>query len=176
MSDLFTAAENIKRFAKQFEGILSVADALEQMGKLDQMKSESEKAAAKAKADADAATKARVAVEQELSAMQSAKKDEIAKQVADANANAKTVIRGAEEEAAQIIKAAQDKASSSLMGVIANRSKLETEVNAMLDQREAVKGEIKKLEFDRQMAEKAAEQAEIRLAEIQGKIRTLAGL
>ena len=173
MSDLYTAAENIRRFAKQFEGIIAVAETLESIGKFEQITEEQKGQAAAAQAEADAAkaevAKAKAAI---------AKAKEQATEVADAairaaETSAASIVRTAEESAAEIVKKAQDEGAKLIEKAATEKARMSSEIGGLQRAIEAARDELVMLNADKANAEAAAADAEKRLAAVKGKLKDL---
>lgn len=173
MTDMLTAADNVRRFAKQFEGILAVADTLEELGKLDQITAERRAAAVAA---AEQLEKAKV----ELAAMQS-RIQEIAEDSKAAAAVARTkaeamaadIKRAAEEDAAGILKAAQDEAAKQLATAASDKARMSSELDLLTTALEDGKAMLAKQAEDREASEKATAAAEKKFNDLQAKLRAM---
>lgn len=104
MSDLITAAETIRRMAVTFQGIGQVADALEDIGKIDQTIAERQKAI--------------VSVTDELVALV-AKRDEARAEVDQAKASARKILEDAADKRDDIIAGAKTTADEAAKAIIA---------------------------------------------------------
>lgn len=104
MSDLITAAETIRRMAVTFQGIGQVADALEDIGKIDQTIAERQKAI--------------VSVTDELVALV-AKRDEARAEVDQAKAAARKILEDASDKRDDIISGAKASADEAAKAIIA---------------------------------------------------------
>lgn len=175
MSDLFTAAENVRRFAKQFEGILAVADVLESLGKLDQIKAESEKGAAVARAEADKAKADLVKVKAQVKE-QAEKGDALIKEAAAAaQKQAEDIQREAQMQAAETLKKAQDEAAAMIAKASTEKARLSSEIGGLQSAIESGRSELVSLKAAKDVAEAATADAEKKLDGIKGKLKALLG-
>lgn len=173
MSDLITAAETIRRMAVTFQGIGQVADALEDIGKIDQTIAERQKAI--------------VSVTDELVALM-AKRDEARAEVDQAKASARAILEDASDKRDDIIAGAKASADEAAKAIIAAANQQAKDAMQRAEvERERVTAEIAKLnesadEATRQetealqraaVANAAADDAEKRLESLKGKLKAL---
>ena len=173
MSDLITAAETIRRIAVTFQGIGQVADALEDIGKIDQTIAERQKAI--------------VSVTDELVSLM-AKRDEARAEVDQAKASARAILEDASDKRDDIISGAKSSADEAAKAIIAAANLQAKDAMQRAEvERERVTAEIAKLnesadEATRQetdalqramTANAAADDAEKRLDALKGKFKAL---
>ena len=173
MSDLITAAETIRRIAVTFQGIGQVADALEDIGKIDQTIAERQKAI--------------VSVTDELVALM-AKRDEAHAEVDQAKESARKILEDAADKRDDIIAGAKASADEAGKAIIAAANlQAKDAMQRGENERARVLDEIAKLnlaadEATRQetdalqramTANAAADDAEKRLDALRGKLKAL---
>ena len=173
MSDLFTAAENIRKFAFQFDGIMKVAEVLEQLGSLDRLKDEYQAAADAKRAELDKVT---LAVNAANSQLESVAAYAVTAQ-SDVIAASQAKLEEADAEAEAIRAAARADATQLLQGVNAKYDGLTAQANAKLDALQAriadMTAQVEQLEVRRGEAVKAAGEAQSQLDDIQSKIKAM---
>jgi len=173
MSDLITAAETIRRMAVTFQGIGQVADALEDIGKIDQTIAERQKAI--------------VSVTDELVSLM-AKRDEARAEVDQAKESARKILEDAADKRDDIISGAKASADEAAKAIIAAANlQAKDAMQRGENERARVTAEIAKLnesadEATRQetaamqramTANAAANDAEKRLESLKGKLKAL---
>lgn len=173
MSDLITAAETIRRMAVTFQGIGQVADALEEIGKIDQTIAERQKAI--------------VSVTDELVSLM-AKRDEARADAEQAKESARKILEDAADKRDDIIAGAKTTADEAAKAIVATANQQAKDAMQRAEvERARVLDEIAKLnlaadEATRQETEAlqramtanaAADDAEKRLDALRGKLKAL---
>lgn len=172
-SDLITAAETIRRIAVTFQGIGQVADALEDIGKIDQTIAERQKAI--------------VSVTDELVSLM-ARRDEARAEVDQAKESARKILEDAADKRDDIISGAKSSADEAAKAIVATANQQAKDAMQRAEvERARVLDEIAKLnlaadEATRQetaalqramTANAAADDAEKRLDALKGKLKAL---
>lgn len=173
MADKFTAAESIRRLAKQYEDMVAAADALEAIGKLEQVTAEAGKQADAARADAEAA-KAELSKVKEKIKADTIKAEGVAEQVKAAAINDALAVKlGAQEEAAHIVKKAQDEGAVIIERAATEKAKLSSEIGGLQRAIEAARSELAMLAQDKEAAEAATADAVKKLDAAKAKVKAL---
>ena len=166
-------ARSIRNLANLYRDMVGAADALEQLGSLEQAQKE-----AQAQVDAGRAELGTLRSELEHSRDDlKAAKAQVKKLTEDGKAAAAVaagaITREAEVRAAEIVKAAQDKAAQITAEATIEKSRLSSEVAGLQSAAESLKTELQVLReaVDKIEAEKLA--AEKRLADFKAKLAAL---
>jgi hypothetical protein len=174
MTKAHDAADAIKRMAKQYELMKFAAEALEQIGSLEQATSEAQAAATKAAGERDAALSERDAAVLAAQHAQAEATDIVQQSKFEAEVKAADILRSAEAAAETKLATAERNA----LEMIASAS---AQVDKMRAAASAIQIEIDKLRDDAQAAEAAAQaatekanDAEMRLARTRSAIAKLA--
>lgn len=173
MSDLMTAADNVRRFAKQFEGILAVADVLEQLGKLDQVILAKNVEAAETIARADAAATEFAEVKKDTASLLADAEIALTSARSRTEAIAADIKRAAEEDAAGILKAAQDSAAASLADAASNKAKLSSELEGLEKAIANAQADLVLVLAEKDEADKALATTQKKFDDLQTKLRAL---
>jgi cell division septum initiation protein DivIVA len=173
MSKSTDAADAIRRFAKQYELMVSAADTLEQIGSLENAQEEAKKSLdqhrkvleteASLLAEAKAETKKVKESNLKLAEDGKTKADSV---IHNATLEADRVASEAKAQADKIISNANVKAEQSLAGVKSQIDKLNTERTDLENMTASLRGEVSTLTAE-------AINAEVRLAKVQSAIAKL---
>lgn len=176
MTDLFTTADNIRKFAQQFKGVLDLADYIEEIGKLEQVKSEAESAADKARKEAADLYAENHAMQAKLTDMKVGADLILSNAKANADAICIAARRKADADAEEILKVANTKANDIVAKAMDSRAVMTEELVGLTASVNAGKAELAALEARKQEAEATTAAVEKKLADLQNKIKALAGL
>lgn len=166
MATKFEAAKSIRILANLYRDMADAADALEQIGSVEQAVAESNGRLASVRGEIEQAEAKLVELKDAEAKQQAFMADAAQSHRELLEGNRAEIIKKAEEDAAEILKNAQDKAAEMVAQGSMEKARLSSEIGGIQRAIEAGKAELASI-----VEAKGAKEAE--LAEVQGKLDAL---
>ena len=175
MGDMMNSARSIRNLATLYRDMEAAAATLESIGSVEQAKRELEASVAQARTDLDGLIKARDEAKAEYEASEKQAQVIVAKAIASAEEIVEGSKKGAEVQAAEIIKAGQDEAAGLVAQASLVKAQLSSEIGGLQKSVTDLKAEIADLQRAKTDAETQRAKVQAQLDTLKGNINALLG-